>query len=207
MIAFMERMGSAVCHQMAERSFIWGLGKMPLCARCTGIYAGAFFALCFFLWKGRLEGNRPFSGKQIIFTIGCILPMAADGFCSYMGFWESNQFLRVLTGSLAGAVMPGLFLLAGNYEPAGKNDRAIYEGLGELAVLVTISGAFGLCLWLGQSLRGIGAALSIGGEVGFWAGVLWLILNNIWGKRRLPLRAISLAFAFCMIFTAGGLLR
>ncbi|MGN0134384.1 MAG: DUF2085 domain-containing protein [Anaerotignum sp.] len=206
MVDFLERMGSAVCHQMAERSFIWGNGKMPLCARCTGIYIGVFFALCFFLWKKRLKGNRPFSAKQIFLMLLCIIPMAADGFCSYAGFWESNQLLRILTGSLIGAVVPGLLLLAGNFDPVEENDKAIYENTKELLFVVVCSGAFGLCLWLGVPLRGIGAVLSIAGEVCLWAGVLWLILKNIFGKRKLPLGRISLVLSFCIIFAVGGFL-
>lgn len=206
MVDFLERMGSAVCHQMAERSFIWGNGKMPLCARCTGIYIGVFFALCIFLWKKRLEGNRPFFTKQIFLMLLCIIPMAADGFCSYIGLWESNQLLRILTGSLIGAVVPGLLLLAGNFDPVGKNEKAIYESTKELLLVVVCSGGFGLCLWLGLPLQGIGAVLSIVGEVCLWAGVLWLILKNIFGKRKLPLGRISLVLSFCIIFAAGGFL-
>ncbi|MGN1230869.1 MAG: DUF2085 domain-containing protein [Anaerotignum sp.] len=205
MADFLERMGSAVCHQMAERSFIWGNGKMPLCARCTGIYMGAFFALCFFLWKRRWEGNQPFSAKQILLMLLCIIPMAADGFCSYIGFWESNQLLRVLTGSLIGTVVPALLLLAGNFDPVGENDNMIFESTRELLLLIGCSGAFGLCLWFGLPLQGIGAILSIVGEVCLWAGVLWLILKNIFGKKKLPLRRISLVLAFCIIFAVGGL--
>lgn len=179
---------------------------MPLCVRCTGIYIGVFFALCFFLWKKRLEGNRPFSAKQILLMLLCIIPMAADGFFSYMGLWESNQLLRVLTGSLIGAVVPGLLLLAGNFDPVGKNEKAIYESTKELLLVVVCSGGFGLCLWLGLPLQGIGAVLSIVGEVCLWAGVLWLILKNIFGKRKLPLGRISLVLSFCIIFAVGGFL-
>ena len=33
--------GSAVCHQLPERSFHLWRAQMPVCARCTGIYFGA----------------------------------------------------------------------------------------------------------------------------------------------------------------------
>lgn len=37
--------GSVVCHQRPERSFhLWGQ-QLPVCARCTGIYAGAAMAV------------------------------------------------------------------------------------------------------------------------------------------------------------------
>jgi uncharacterized membrane protein len=36
--------GSIVCHQLPERSFHLWAAQVPVCARCTGIYAGA--AIC-----------------------------------------------------------------------------------------------------------------------------------------------------------------
>ena len=200
---FLERMGSAVCHQMAERSFIWGAGTMPLCARCTGIYMGVFFALCFFLWKKRLDGNKPFTTKQSMLMLLCIVPMAADGFCSYAGLWESNQFLRILTGSLIGAVVPGLLLLAGNFDPVGGNEKPIYESTKELIFLPAFSAAFGLSIWAGLPLQAIGAVVSIVGEVCLWGSVLWLVLKSLFRKN---LRMLSLVLAFGIIFIVGGLI-
>jgi uncharacterized membrane protein len=44
--------GSLICHQRPERSFhLWG-AQLPVCARCTGIYAGAALA-CLVLASGR----------------------------------------------------------------------------------------------------------------------------------------------------------
>src|SRR5438067_12965322 len=36
--------GSIVCHQRPERSFHLWSAQLPVCARCTGIYAGAAVA-------------------------------------------------------------------------------------------------------------------------------------------------------------------
>ena len=33
--------GSLICHQRPERSFHIGLGQLPVCARCYGVYVGA----------------------------------------------------------------------------------------------------------------------------------------------------------------------
>lgn len=204
-MTILERMGGAVCHQLAARSFPWNGGTMPLCARCTGIYMGALFALGFLLWKKRLAGNRPYAKGQLFLTVCGILPMAADGFCSYAGFWESNAFLRVVTGSLMGAALPGLLLLAGNFDPVGNHDSLIYEDTKEQLVPMAGSVLFGIGLWLGLPLAGAGAVLSILGEVCLWAGVLWLLLKTICGGRSLPLYGLSLVLAFGILFTIGGM--
>jgi hypothetical protein len=51
--------GSAVCHQLPERSFyLWGR-QLPVCARCTGLYAGAAFA-ALLVWSSlRLRVSVP----------------------------------------------------------------------------------------------------------------------------------------------------
>jgi len=51
--------GSLVCHQRPERSFyIWG-HQMPVCARCTGIYAGAAFVAMMLPLASRLGSAAP----------------------------------------------------------------------------------------------------------------------------------------------------
>ena len=150
---FLDEIGAAVCHRLPERSFFWGGRQMPLCARCTGLYTGAFFASCFFFWKGRQKGEKPFSMAAMLLTACALLPIAADGFCSYIGLWESSQFLRVLTGAAAGAATPGLFLLAGNFDPVQEPVRPIYENTKELPALLAAALLWGLALWLGRLCR------------------------------------------------------
>ena len=139
MFDFMERMGSAVCHQMAERSFIFDGMQMPLCARCTGIYIGAFFAFCFFFLKKRMGNGRPFSVMQALLTGLAVLPVGIDGVGSYLGFWESSQLMRIFSGSLVGAVVPGFLLMAVNMDTKKSDDEPIYERTAELVMLMVNS--------------------------------------------------------------------
>lgn len=206
MIVFLERMGSAVCHQMAERSLLFDGMQMPLCARCTGIYTGVFFAFCFFFLKKRMNNGKPFSVPQAFLTAASILPVGIDGVGSYLGFWESSQFLRILTGSIVGAVILGFLLLAGNFDPNGKNEGLLYEKTGELLLLMAASVGFGFCLLAGLPLYAVGAVCSIAGEVLLWGGIVWLVLKNILKNRKLPYWRISIATAFVGLFLIGGMI-
>ena len=200
----MERMGSAVCHQMAERSLYFDGMQMPLCARCTGIYMGAFFAFCFLFLKKRMQADR-FSTTQAIFTALAILPVGIDGVGSYLGFWESNQVIRMFSGSVVGAVVPGFLLMAGNFQPEEKEGQPVYEKTGELLLLVALSVGFGLCLLTKLSLHWFGAICSIIGEVFLWGGVVWLVLKNTLKNRRIPYWRISILISFVGLFLIGGL--
>ena len=204
MIDFLQRMGSAVCHQMAERSFLFHGMQMPLCARCTGIYTGVFFAFCFFFWKTRMQAGKPFSLQQEVVTGAAILPVGLDGVGSYLGFWESSQLMRVLTGSLVGAIVPGFLLMAGNFDPKRENRTPIYEKTAEILLLLAGTVFFGLCLWLGLLLP-IGAVFSVVGEVLLWGGRVWLVLKNLLRASKIPIWKISLAVSFAGLWIIGGL--
>lgn len=180
---------------------------MPLCARCTGIYTGVFLAFCFLLWKGRMAAGKPFSKGQAMLTAGMILPIGIDGIGSYLGFWESSQLMRVLSGSLVGAVVPGFLLLAVNFDPTQKNEMPIYEKTTEMLLLLAVSAGLGIGLWLGLPLAGLLAVFSVAGEVLLWGGFVWLILKTLFGKKSLPFWRISLAVAFLGLYAIGGLVQ
>lgn len=200
---FLDIIGAAVCHRMPERSFFWDGRQMPLCARCTGLYTGVFFAFCFFLWKRRRQGDIPFSAVP---TVLALLPLAADGFGSYIGLWESSQFLRVMTGALAGAAIPALFLLAGNFDPKRKPSRPIYAHPWELPLLLACSLLWGLALWLGAPLFAIGAIFSAAGVVCLWAGILSLLLRTVFPGKSFPFWRISAGAALCALLCIGKVL-
>lgn len=198
-------MGSAVCHQMAERSLLFEGMQMPLCARCTGIYTGVFFAFCFFFLKKRITEGNSFSLVQAILTGLAILPVGIDGVGSYLGFWESSQLMRIFSGSLVGTVVPGFLLLASNFDPKKGKEQPIYNKTAELLLLMLVSVGSGLCLWAGFPLGGIGASVSVAGEVFLWGGLVWLILKNLLKDKEILCWKISIVISFVGLFVIGGL--
>ncbi len=89
LMEFGARLG---CHQIAERSFFIRGFQFPLCARCTGLLAGYIGAV--FLYNCAV---MPYWVYGIL-----ILPMAIDGITQYVGWRESVQLLRFITGLLGG---------------------------------------------------------------------------------------------------------
>ena len=99
-------LGFGLCHQMPERSFIYGGVQFPICARCTGIYVGiaATLLILFWLYRGAQRAGVP----ALPFFVGAAFAtfaMGFDGFGSYLGFYETTNFVRVLTGIMFGSAM------------------------------------------------------------------------------------------------------
>ena len=153
-----------------------------------------------------MQAGKPFSMQQAVATGASILPVGLDGVGSYLGFWESSQLMRILTGSLMGGAVPGFLLMAGNYDPQRENRMPIYEKTTEMLFLMAVSVVFGICLWLGLPLQPIGAVLSVMGEVLLWGGLVWLLLKNLLqDDSKIPCWKISLAVSFVGLFMIGGL--
>lgn len=151
-----------------------------------------------------MQAGKPFSLQQAVVTGAAILPVGLDGVGSYLGFWESSQLMRILTGSLVGAVVPGFLLMAGNFDPKRENRTPIYEKTAEILLLLAVSVFFGICLWLGLLLP-VGAVFSVMGEVLLWGGLVWLVLKNLLRDSKIPLWKISLAVSFVGLWIIGGL--
>ena len=52
-------LGSQICHQIAERSFHLAGAQLPVCARCTGIYAGFAAGVVLATLSRRVGGLTP----------------------------------------------------------------------------------------------------------------------------------------------------
>ena len=105
-----DAIGYAICHQIPERSFTIGERSFPLCARCSGMYLGAFIAFVYQL-KSKRSGELP--PKKLWPILGALfLFFAVDGSNSYLHFFENapslyepNNHLRLITGLGLGVCM------------------------------------------------------------------------------------------------------
>jgi uncharacterized membrane protein len=99
-----DAIGYAVCHRISLRSFFLDDRQLPLCARCTGMYLGAFLALMFQL-PNQKNGGMP-SKKMLAFFGFLVLLFGIDGLNSYLhlipnapSLYEPQNWLRLATGT------------------------------------------------------------------------------------------------------------
>jgi len=132
-------LGSAICHQLPERSYILGDLQMPLCARCIGIHLG-FLLSSLFLWTGSrrfasgILEKRAYIVLAVLFFIGCI-----DAILSYSGLSESDNLRRTMSGLLMGTMMPFLIVpLVNRILFPGRNGRVMFKSCIDWAWLSVI---------------------------------------------------------------------
>lgn len=99
-------LGSTVCHQLPERSYIFDGFQMPLCARCIGIHFGFVLSTLFFLTGSRRFASGLPGVKQMI-VLGAIMSFfLVDAGLSYSGISTSDNLRRTLSGLSLGVPFP-----------------------------------------------------------------------------------------------------
>jgi uncharacterized membrane protein len=108
-----DALGFGVCHQIGTHSYFAGEHQLPLCARCTGIYLGALSGLV--LLMGLRPRARRLPARGIALLLGVFfLAMILDGVNSTLqtfggGLWQTTNFIRIVTGALAGIAIVFIF--------------------------------------------------------------------------------------------------
>jgi len=98
-ISSIYSIGDIFCHQKSVRSLYINGNQMPFCSRCTAIWLGVAVSLGFMVFYTISLNNK------ILFVIILgILPLGIDGFGQLLGFWESTNFIRILTGLITGLI-------------------------------------------------------------------------------------------------------
>ena len=88
--------GDRMCHMKSSRSLFINDNQMPYCARCFGVFFG--FAL-----GAAIASFIIVELKWWMLVIG-LGPIGLDGGIQLISNYESINFIRIITGSLAGVV-------------------------------------------------------------------------------------------------------
>ncbi len=68
-----DAIGYAVCHRIPSHSFTVAGKPMPLCARCSGMYLGAFFSIIYQMIGGKRRGGFSRKALFILCIFACLL--------------------------------------------------------------------------------------------------------------------------------------
>jgi uncharacterized membrane protein len=89
------------CHRNPARSYPLADGTVLLCARCTGLYLGAFAgALSSILWS--LRRGWPTSRAAVPILLAGILATPAEVLGEIGGSWRGGNAVRLILGGLTG---------------------------------------------------------------------------------------------------------
>jgi uncharacterized membrane protein len=105
-----DKIGYAVCHQMPERTLVINGRFLPVDARDTGLYLGFFFSFVFLMLTHRERESEPPPTYLKLLAFLFIGAMIFDGVTSYLGWRETTNLIRLVTGLFAGASF-SLFLM------------------------------------------------------------------------------------------------
>jgi uncharacterized membrane protein len=111
-LAFVYAAGSVLCHQLPERSFFATGHQLPVCARCTGLYASAAVGLLVWPVAKLLRGWRPWrvAPRAAAWTVVVAgVPTAVSFTSGVIGVWDGTNAVRaalaIPLGLTAGAVV------------------------------------------------------------------------------------------------------
>lgn len=194
-------LGFAICHQHGDRLFFFGERPLFVCARDTGMFVFFFgFLLPLSLLRRERKGGMPSFTTSIICAAG-VLFLAWDGFTSYLGWRESTNLLRFLSGAAGGAGLAVPVSALMNREIWRRSvSRRIMSG-GRDSILASAVPLVALPLYLLRPpplfrLAQLTLLLSILGA--FWSLNLLLICLLKPGKREGPLK-VRFALAFLLL--------
>ena len=109
-----------VCHGIPSRCLLLFGVPMPICARCTAIYAGLIAGT---LLSGLIPKMKETTARVVV-TLAA-LPMAIDGGTQLLRLRESTNELRLGTGLVAGIAIALWALTAVKAHPATTVHRSL----------------------------------------------------------------------------------
>jgi len=145
---------SGVCHQFPEHSIALAGLHMPLCARCTGTYLGAWLAWLNLWLRGRSRAAWP-PPVRVLFVLALFFGLwAVDGVNSYLSFltgrsilYTPSNLLRLATGLLNGFALSLCVFPMFNFTVWREPRKVrVVSSLPELAGMLVPLGLLGILL-------------------------------------------------------------
>lgn len=100
----MDAIGYSVCHQITSRSLSLADRPLPLCARCSGMYLGAWVGFLYLFARPKVGGTPSRSAIIPLIVVGLLF--VVDGVNSYLTLffptpllYPPQNWLRLMTGS------------------------------------------------------------------------------------------------------------
>lgn len=97
--------GAVVCHQAPVRSFHLDGVRMPVCARCSGLYLGAAAGMLGW-WPAR---RRPAGTRLLARPVRALavvaVPTVVTWVAAVLGYWDPGNVARALAALPLGAVV------------------------------------------------------------------------------------------------------
>ena len=113
---------AVACHQLDERSFHLAGFKLGVCARCLGLYAGAFVGALFYpLARPVVRRDLPARG----WLVAAAVPTTVDFALGFFHVWENTHASRFLTASLLGLAV-AFYLVPGVVDVALTPRRSLF---------------------------------------------------------------------------------
>jgi uncharacterized membrane protein len=137
-----DAIGYAVCHQIDLRSFHLGERRLPLCARCSGMYLGAILGLSYQWFIGRRRAGTP--PWTVLALLGVfVFAFIVDGLNSFVSLipgisplYPPGNTTRLITGTGMGLVIAAALYPAFN--------ATVWKGPDPLPALKNLIVFFGL---------------------------------------------------------------
>lgn len=154
-----DALGYAVCHRIAERSFLVGGRPLPLCARCSGMYLGAVLGLAYqAIFFPRRSGTPRW--YVLAFMGLAVAAFGFDGVNSYLhlikietGLYEPQNLLRLITGTGMGLTISiGIFLAFNQTAWADWDQRPALDSWKHLGGFILLAAGLDLLVLSGSSL-------------------------------------------------------
>jgi uncharacterized membrane protein len=112
LVAPLYAIGSVICHQRPERSFQFAGVAWPVCARCTGIYAGAALGALVALIGERRAGWSPTVRRARLAIAVAAVPTVATLLFEWLTGVAPLNITRFLAGGPLGAAVAWVIVAA-----------------------------------------------------------------------------------------------